>query len=163
MMKFQSRVLLAMWAVPMNMYSTNVMAFVPYHPFSKCSWITNPSSSCYRNNHVHQMSAVIKSSSSKPKSKNISPSISTSSSPSSSTASDYDSINKLTFRGLQRACRDNGLVSTGSTATLRNRLLEFHGISLHTGTNTPKTNDNALTSSIPEEVCLCSYYVYSFF
>jgi hypothetical protein len=138
-MRFQSRVLI----VCVNLYSVQIMAFLSDHPFSKCSWINNNPSSCYRKTQTHQMSAVIKTSS-KPKSKTIPAPVPTS----SPTSVDYESINKLTFRELQRTCRDHGLGSTGSTATLRNRLLDFHGIALNTATS---TND-VIPSSIPEEV-----------
>mmetsp|Transcript_16624 Transcript_16624/g.24847 ORF Transcript_16624/g.24847 Transcript_16624/m.24847 type:complete len:736 (-) Transcript_16624:67-2274(-) len=44
---------------------------------------------------------------------------------SAATASlDYKTVNKLTFRELQRTCKEKGLPAVGSTATLRSRILE---------------------------------------
>lgn len=41
---------------------------------------------------------------------------------------DYEKINRLTFRELQKECKERGLGAMGNTATLRNSLLEFMGI-----------------------------------
>jgi len=41
-------------------------------------------------------------------------------------------VNKLTFRQLQRECKENGLPAVGSTAALRGRLLEFYGVARNT-------------------------------
>lgn len=46
-----------------------------------------------------------------------------------SSVMDFDGVNGLTFRELQRACKEKSLPATGNTATLRNRLLESLGIS----------------------------------
>ena len=43
------------------------------------------------------------------------------------TALDFDSVNKLPYRLLQKECKDRGLAANGSTATLRNRILEEIG------------------------------------
>lgn len=41
---------------------------------------------------------------------------------------DYEGVNRLTFRELQKACKASGLPAVGSTSVLRARLLEFFGI-----------------------------------
>ena len=100
------------------------MAFMSDHPTTRSlSWRHHPSSG-QRSIQTHQMAAVVKSSSNS-KTKIVPEPLSP-----SSNHIDYESVNKLTFRELQRACRDIGLGSTGSTATLRNRLLDFHGNSI---------------------------------
>jgi hypothetical protein len=40
----------------------------------------------------------------------------------------YWDINKLTYRQLQKTCKDKGLAANGSTAVLRTRLLQNLGI-----------------------------------
>lgn len=42
---------------------------------------------------------------------------------------DYETINKLTFRELQKECKEKGLGAVGNTAALRSSLLEYMGIS----------------------------------
>jgi hypothetical protein len=51
------------------------------------------------------------------------------------TVLDFDSVNKLPYRLLQKECKDRGLAANGSTAILRNRLLEEMGIA------TPEVED----------------------
>ena len=41
---------------------------------------------------------------------------------------DYRAVNKLSFRELQKACKDRSLTAAGPTAVLRIRLLESSGI-----------------------------------
>lgn len=48
----------------------------------------------------------------------------------------YDGVKNLTFRELQRECKERGLAATGNTATLRSRLLDAIGIFECTGTET---------------------------
>jgi hypothetical protein len=42
----------------------------------------------------------------------------------------YHSVNQLAFRQLQKECKARSLPATGNTASLRTRLLEFHGVCL---------------------------------
>ena len=41
---------------------------------------------------------------------------------------DYFGVNKLTFRELQKQCKERGLPASGNTATLRSRILESLGL-----------------------------------
>lgn len=47
----------------------------------------------------------------------------------------YQTVNKLTFRELQRECKLRGLGAVGSTAVLRRRLLESEGIFVEESSN----------------------------
>ncbi len=47
----------------------------------------------------------------------------------SSVSLGYKEVNKLTFRELQRTCKERGLPAVGNTATLRSRILESLDIS----------------------------------
>eukprot|EP00957_Ditylum_brightwellii_P002852 219088-Ditylum_brightwellii.AAC.1 len=40
---------------------------------------------------------------------------------------DYGEVNRLTYRELQRVCKEKGLAATGTTSALRSRLLDFFG------------------------------------
>lgn len=54
---------------------------------------------------------------------------------------DYETINKLTFRELQKECKERGLGAVGNTAALRTSLLEHMGI----------TSLDSLADSTPQE------------
>mmetsp|Transcript_38876 Transcript_38876/g.58403 ORF Transcript_38876/g.58403 Transcript_38876/m.58403 type:complete len:723 (-) Transcript_38876:451-2619(-) len=43
------------------------------------------------------------------------------------TTMDYGEVNRLTYRELQRVCKEKGLAATGTTSALRSRLLDFFG------------------------------------
>ncbi|KAL7540703.1 hypothetical protein ACHAWF_006768 [Thalassiosira exigua] len=65
-------------------------------------------------------------------------------------AATYAEINKLAFRALQRECKSLGLPATGTTAKLRGRLLEHHGLAraVEEVTEVPKA-----TAAEIEELC----------
>jgi len=44
---------------------------------------------------------------------------------------DYETINRLTFRELQKECKERGLAAVGNTAALRNNLMDHMGIISH--------------------------------
>lgn len=53
---------------------------------------------------------------------------STSVASSSDSSLDFNGVNSLSFRELQRECKERELPAVGNTAALRGRLLEFHGL-----------------------------------
>lgn len=66
----------------------------------------------------------------------------------SSTELDYASINKLTFRALQRECKERGIPAVGTTAVLRARLLEDIGATLPTTPVAPASADECVPDGI---------------
>jgi len=71
--------------------------------------------------------------------------------PSSTLENSYDAINELTFRGLQKECKERGLSAVGNTATLRSNLLESMGI-----VSPAAQADAALAAAAADEECIIS-------
>ena len=55
------------------------------------------------------------------------------------TVLDFDGVNRLPYRSLQKECKDRGLAANGNTATLRRSLLQDIGLF------TPKDEDCVIT------------------
>jgi len=68
--------------------------------------------------------------------------------PSSALENSYAAINQLTYRELQKGCKEKGLSATGNTAALRNSLLEDAGL-------ISSVADDESDECDPEEIEFC--------
>lgn len=64
----------------------------------------------------------------------------------------YGSVNILTFRELQRECKERGLGAVGSTAVLRKRLLESEGAYVETTETVDDGKDEAAEEATPSGI-----------
>jgi len=68
----------------------------------------------------------------------------------------YADVNSLTFRELQKACKEKGLAATGNTAMLRSRLMEFFGVAVaeSVAASVPATSAED-EECVPDDINFC--------